>query len=192
MKKLIWGVISLSLCLMLLLGRILLSGNIRGSAERANAGKVYVTGRPDLSVGCDAECPAWAKSHASDFLDGNGVPISQAKSLHIAIMQYVMSPAPETIVFRCALSSKNLRRLLQGKKRRFVTYEKVIQEVHGKRFPILVFPFKSLSWWPPQKSSRSRLKIYDGMSSAPGGYHYIFIDGKSNMVWVLASASRGR
>lgn len=185
-RKFIWWLSGSALCL------LFLSGHIRGCTERADIGAVYVSGRPDLSIGCDDECPAWARSHASDFLDGSGVPIAHVQNLRIAIMQYMMSPAPETIIFRCSLSPQQLRLLLRDKKQVSTTFETVIREADSNGLPVLVFPFKSLSWWPPQKSTRGRLKIYEGTEASYGVHHYIFIDDKANSIWVLASASQGR
>lgn len=84
--------------------------------ERASVGRVFVTNRPDLCDGYSAKDDAWAQSHRQDFFDYAGVKIEKSRNLRIAIMQFAMGPAPETIVFQCKLDDENLKKFLRNKK----------------------------------------------------------------------------
>lgn len=147
----------------------------------------YVSDRPDLTYGCDdRNCAAWAQDHAADFLT-----LAQVRDLHIAIMQTVLAPSPDTIVIKCSFSSQDLKNFLRGKKRLSTTVQAVVKEFAGRGFSIREFPFNRLSWWPPKPSLSSSLAIYEGRSMK-GGHHYIFVDSKAKVVFVLAPAGRGR
>jgi hypothetical protein len=108
----------------------------------------------------DAE---WAKGHAMDFFDASGVSFYRAKNFSVAIAQEVMAPAPDGIVFRFYLPTRDFNQALLGKKRYWGSPQQAIHEYEGRLSPVRGFPFRHFSWWPPRQTKNMKIWHEDSM-----------------------------